>query len=336
MDDRRARLDSAERRPSWSQSDGAPTAAASRATTGQNSARRKTSKRSTASSRDASDDQLCSEDGLTRRTRTIRSGVRTILDTVPEEELAARWQLTLGEEYPPGACGRVWRADRNDGTGAVLKVMTIVDLETRQEADALERWDGDGAVRLLARDDERNAMLLERCDPGTPLSRASTEEAMDVICALLPRLWKDAEGFLPVEEYVPYLEESLATCTSLWLKDSALAYLRDLVPSQGERVLVHQDLHGENILAAEREPWLVIDPKPLAAERELQAASIIRSPELGHSRRATWYRLDRLCELGLDRERMIGWTVAHTAAWSGGAHPYPEQIDAVRWLATGR
>jgi streptomycin 6-kinase len=262
----------------------------------------------------------------------ICSGLRTILGTVPEEELAARWQLTLGEEYPPGACGRAWRADRADGSRAVLKVMSIVDRETRQEPDALERWDGDGAVRLLARDEERAALLLERCEPGTPLTSVSTEEAMDVICGLLPRLWKRADGFMPIEDYAPFLVEDLARCTSPRLKDAALAYLRDLVPTQGERVLVHQDLHGENILAAEREPWLVIDPKPVAAERELQAASIIRSPELGHSRRAALYRLDRLAELGLDRERMIGWTVAHTAAWSGGADPYPEQIEAVQWL----
>src|SRR6185437_8770754 len=109
------------------------------------------------------------------------------------------------------------------------------------------------------------------------------------------RLWKSGDGFMRIEDYAPYLVEDLEHSTFPRLKDAALAYLRDLVPTQGERVLVHQDLQASNVLAAEREPWLVIDPKPLAAERELQAASIIRSPEFGHSRRATLYRLDRLC-----------------------------------------
>ena len=267
-----------------------------------------------------------------RASRRIRSGVLIILGTVPEEELAARWRLTLGEEYPPGVCARVWRADRADGTCAVLKVMTVVDRETQLEPDALERWDGDGAVRLLARDDERPAMLLERCEPGTPLTSLGTEAAMDVMCGLLPRLWKGADGFMRIEDYAPFLVEDLEHCTFPQLKDAALAFLRDLVPTQGERVLVHQDLHAGNVLAAEREPWLVIDPKPIAAERELQAASIVRSPEFGHSRQAALYRLDRLAELGLDRERMIGWTVAHTAAWSGGLSPFPEHIEAVHWL----
>ena len=69
-------------------------------------------------------------------------------------------------------------------------------------------------------------------------------------------------------------------------------------------MLLHQDLHGDNVLAAEREPWLAIDPKPLAGEREFGIAPIVRSRELGHSRREVLGRLDRLVtELGLDRER---------------------------------
>jgi streptomycin 6-kinase len=109
--------------------------------------------------------------------------------------------------------------------------------------------------------------------------------------------------------------------------------LRELAPTQGELVLVHQDLHGENVLAAEREPWLVIDPKPLSAEREFAVAPIVRSSELGHSRREALYRLDRLTsELGLDRERARDWTIAQTIAWSGGSDVIPTHIETVEWL----
>ena len=87
-----------------------------------------------------------------------------------------------------------------------------------------------------------------------------------------------------------------------------MAALEELAPTQGEQVLIHQDLHADNVLAAQREPWLVIDPKPLVGEREFSLAPIIRSVELGHSRRAVVERLDRLSsELGLDRERARGW-----------------------------
>jgi streptomycin 6-kinase len=248
------------------------------------------------------------------------------------EELAEEWGLRLGEEYAPGVCGHVVRAELPDGTPAVLKVYWP-HRESMQEADALERWDGDGAVRLLARDVERSALLLERCEPGTFLSSAGSDSAIEVLIGLLPRLWKSAEGFATIEDEVPYLLEDLARARHPELKDAALAYLGDLVPTQGERVLVNEDLHGENVLAAQREPWLAIDPKPVAAERELGVASIVRSNELGHSKRDVLYRLDRLCaEIGVDRERSIGWTVAHTVAWSGAHDAADPHLQTVRWL----
>jgi len=219
-----------------------------------------------------------------------------------------------------------------DGDEAVLKIQEP-HRESEQEATALERWDGNGAIRLLAHDPEEHALLLERCVPGTPLSEARTEGSMDVLVGLLPRLWKSSEGFSPIEDEAPHLVEDIESARDERLKDAALSYLRDLVPSQGERVLVNQDLHGENVLAAEREPWLVIDPKPLAAEREFSAASIVRSNELGHSKRDVLYRLDRLCsDLRLDRERAIGWTVMHTVAWSGGDYRVGPHLEAVHWL----
>ena len=89
------------------------------------------------------------------------------------------------------------------------------------------------------------------------------------------------------------------------------------------------------MLASTREPWLVIDPKPLLAERELSVAPIVRSAELGHSRAAVYYRLDRLtAELGLDRERARGWTIAHTLAWAfdDDRAVVDQHLDVARWL----
>jgi streptomycin 6-kinase len=247
------------------------------------------------------------------------------------EELARDWDLTLGEAYEPGVCGHVVRAELADGTPAVLKVFWP-HREAEQEADALERWDGDGAVRLLARDDERSALLLERCEPGTPLWAADDE--LEVLIGLLPRLWKSGDGFRTLAaEAATWLEEIEREVPQGRAKDAALDYLRELAPTQGGQVLVHQDLHGENVLAARREPWLVIDPKPLAGEREFSVAPIVRSFELGHSRRQALFRLDRLTsELGLDRERARGWTIAQTVAWSGGSDYIDTHMETVEWL----
>jgi streptomycin 6-kinase len=237
------------------------------------------------------------------------------------EELAEEWDLRLGEPYPPGADGVVVRAELADGTPAVLK-LSHRHRENEQEADALERWNGNGAARLLRRDDERSALLLERCEPGSYL--AGAEDPLAVLVGLLPRLWVDPTGF-----------HTLADEVEWWNLAGDIGKLaRELAATQGELVLCHQDLHGENVVAAAREPWLVIDPKPLAAEREFAVAPIVRSNELGHSKRDALYRLDRLTsELGLDRERARLWTIVQTTAWSGGNDYVKEHMEVVEWLS---
>jgi streptomycin 6-kinase len=264
------------------------------------------------------------------------------LDRVPQlvREVADNWRLTLGEPYVAGAAGHTVRAELEDGSPAVLKVI-YPHREAEQEAEALRVWDGDGAVRLLAYDQERWAMLIERCEPGTLLAQAEAETALDVLIGLLPRLWVEAgPPFRPLAEEAAWWVETLPDD---WVRagrpferrlvDAAVDSLMTLADSQGEHVLLHQDLHGDNVLAAKREPWLVIDPKPLAGEREFGVAPIVRDPELGHSKHDVLHRLERLTsELGLDRERARGWTVGQTIAWSFDTSYRDQHAQTVRWL----
>jgi streptomycin 6-kinase len=258
-------------------------------------------------------------------------------------ELAERWSLTLGETLGRGAAGVAVEARLADGGDAVLK-LAQPHRESEHEAAALARWAGVGAVRLLAHDPPSGALLLERCRPGTPLSQLDPEPALDVLVRLLPRLW------VPVAAEAPF--RSLAEEAAWWrstlepdweragrpyereLLDAALAALRELPPSQGEQVLVNQDLHAGNVLRAEREPWLVIDPKPLVGERAFGIAALIRGRELGDSERALRRRFDRLtAELGLDRDRARGWALAQTLAWARGAHGYlRDHVETARRL----
>jgi len=186
----------------------------------------------------------------------------------------------------------------------VLKVV-LPHRESEHEADALDVWDGEGAVGLLERDQARHALLVERCEPGTPLSKARREDPLQVVADLLPRLWKPATTpfrSLSTEAawWTSYLErrwEEFSRPFERRLLDAALEFLTELPATQGQQVLVHQDLHGDNVLAAAREPWLVIDPKPLTGEREFALAPIVRSSELGHSPHAIRRRLDRLTNI---------------------------------------
>ena len=264
------------------------------------------------------------------------------LERVPElvAECVEEWQLELGEPYEAGAAGYAVRAALTDGTPTVLKLI-YPHREAEHEADALELLAGNGAVRLLARDDTRSAMLLERCEPGTALAENGGEKALDVLVELLPRHWVRAgEPFHTLAEEaawwiddLPEQWEQSGRAIERRLVDTAVDALGLLSESQGEQVLLNQDLHGDNVLAAEREPWLVIDPKPLLGEREFAVAPIVRSFELGSSRADVLYRLDRLTsELGLDRERARGWTIGQTMAWAFDSDYSDTHLETVRWL----
>jgi streptomycin 6-kinase len=253
--------------------------------------------------------------------------------------LAQEWNLELGPPFEGANVSFVAPAMR--GTEHVVLKVQWPDDECAHETDALKVWNGGGAVRLLAHDVERHALLIERCLPGTCLAAAAGVDALAVLIDLLPRLWK-AVG----PPFKSLTEEALGWAATLhadWdaagrpcerrLVDATAEFLQHLAASQGERVLVHQDLHGENVLAARREPWLVIDPKPLAGEREFALAPIIRSRELGHSQKDVIYRLDRLSsELGLDRDRARCWTIAQTVAWSFDGDNAARHHEIARWL----
>jgi streptomycin 6-kinase len=253
--------------------------------------------------------------------------------------------VRLGPPYSDASASLAMPGTLPDGTDVIVK-LAFPHRESRYEANALQQWNGQGAVRLLDHDADIGAMVIERCHPGTPLAAIDRDRALDVLAGLLPRLWIPAgEPFITLAEeaawWASYLEDRWASAGKPFdaaLLDAALEALAWLPGSQGELVLVNQDLHAGNVLAAEREPWLVIDPKPLAGEREFGVAPIVRGRELGHSREHVVARLDRLCnDLGLDRERARSWTVAQTLAWgidASGVHP--GHVEVARWLHDAR
>jgi len=215
----------------------------------------------------------------------------------------------------------------------VLKLNAPSHVEADTEADALEAWNGHGAVRLVDRDDERRALLLERCLPGDRLWDVAVDEVA-VVSELLPDLQIGIEA--------PHPFALLADEADRWALDVPRRYAEAGRPFEREllsaaidvyrsvdrsaSLLVNQDLHGGNVLRAERAPWLVIDPKPLVGERELEASGLLRNT----TSVSRW--LDALAELGLDRERARGWGVAHNLAWAwderrGWLH---EHVDEVR------
>jgi streptomycin 6-kinase len=191
-------------------------------------------------------------------------------------DLAQRWSLTVGGPFQPGGTASwVAPASNPDGDELVLKVGWL-HYEALHEAEGLRAWGGDGAVRLYRaeRFGQTSALLLERCRPGTMLSQALPPlERDEVVARLLPRLWITPPAGHPFR--------LLQTMADAWAAEYQAA--RFVVPDPGlaraglelwlglpatatREVLLCTDLHPDNVLAARREPWLIIDPKPYVGD----------------------------------------------------------------------
>src|SRR5262249_34664589 len=139
-------------------------------------------------------------------------------------------------------------------------------------------WDGDPTVRLIEADARLNVLLLERCEPGTPLRDASEPEQDVVLAGLLQRLWRrpsTPHPFRPLSAMLSsWMSETLAdeaSWTDAALVRAGLRVFAELAGVAGDDVLLATDLHAGNVLRARREPWLVIDPKPFVGDRAYDA-----------------------------------------------------------------
>jgi streptomycin 6-kinase len=254
-------------------------------------------------------------------------------------ELEDRWQLRTGMPYPGGSSSWVAPAIRRDGTPAVLKV-AWPHRESRGEALALRLWDGVGVPRLLAADAAANAMLLERCEPGTPLRDSSlrADERLDAGAAVLRSLWRDADSLAVDDEAgLERVEDVCAGWAELardrmrtygppfdrGLVERGIQLLIDLPRSAERNVVVHGDANPGNILAARRAPWLMIDAKPMVGDPGYDPFSLllqVAEPLAGSDPvRTLVERTQRLAALlDLPPERILAWALARgveSALW---------------------
>ncbi|MFG2371147.1 aminoglycoside phosphotransferase family protein [Streptomyces sp. NPDC048504] len=254
-----------------------------------------------------------------------------------------QWELRLDGPSMNGRCALVLPVLRADGTPAVLKLQDV-DEETAGEPVALRVWDGDGAVRLLEADAGTGTLLLERLDSGRALADLpDSREATLVVARLLARLtaveapasmrrlgdiaarWPHRTSAVLPRVCDPAERRLLADCA---------AAVREVAGEPGDRLL-HWDLHFENVLAADRAPWIAIDPKPLAGDPGFDLLPALwnrfDADEVG-------WRFDAMTEvLGLDRDRARAWTlgrVLQNALWTveDGRPPSPDHLEIGRRL----
>lgn len=254
------------------------------------------------------------------------------LDGLPKTvwRLQRLWSLRMdGPPYGGGSHSYVVPVRRDSGEQAVLKVVYRDD-ENSAEPTALRLYAGDGSVRLYEYDPETGAMLLERAVPGNRLKSTRffghrTPEAawrrIGIACGLYRRLWRPAaavEGFPEFPAATEMLDQwraAYADPRGRARQGPAKARL-DLALDLCERLadppeigIGNRDTHLGNIVSAEREPWLVIDPKPYLAERAFDGGYLLfMLQHLGPHSGAEL--LGAVADgLGVDAERLRAWAL---------------------------
>jgi len=179
-------------------------------------------------------------------------------------------------------------------------------------------------VRLLEADDDLGAMLLERCQPGTPLRSLPEPEQDPVISGLLRRLWRapsPPHPFRPLSAMLKCWSDETQAQADQWpdagLVREGLRLFEELPRTAPVEVLLATDLHAGNVLRAEREPWLAIDPKPFLGDPAYDSTQHLLNCD-ARLRRDPHGTIRRMSDLlGLDPERIRLWTFARAAAESG-------------------
>ncbi|MFI6737528.1 aminoglycoside phosphotransferase family protein [Nonomuraea sp. NPDC050451] len=251
-------------------------------------------------------------------------------------ELLERWGCVPDGEVMHGGVGVIVPVRRRGEGDAVLKV-SFPHPGNVHEPDAFTAWGGRGAVRLYERDDERFAMLLERVQASTLAEVEDGDEVVTVAGRINRRLAVPAPPGLPRlreragawEEQLRKDAEELPHTLASHVVDAAAATVRELGPFQPD-VLVHGDLHPRNILRADREPWLAVDPKGQAGDPAYDGGTLLKSRaltllEADDLRKALHRTLDVFAEAAeLDRERTRRWAQFHAvqAAFWGRRHGF--------------
>lgn len=257
--------------------------------------------------------------------RVYGKKAQTWLESLPDllAQLAREWQFTIESEFPNLSYNYALKVCLENGERAVLKC-GVPNRELTTEIAALKHLNGKAAIRLLKADAELGAMLLEEAMPGKTLSKINNEDnTVSIFSSLMtalhhpindiehfPTVQKWFDGFHRFTKQFPGKESPL----DISLVDHANKIGNELLDSMGELVLLHGDLHHENILSATREPWLAIDPKGVIGEREYEVGAFMRNPipilvTQMNTKQILLRRLDLLVELtGFDRKRLWGWS----------------------------
>ena len=265
------------------------------------------------------------------------------------------WDLELvGVPWstPRSCLARVRR--RADDTPAIVKVPLVE--EERVGSRVLAWWSGDGSALVHAIDDDGDVLIERAEDSDTTLAElarnaappmwSSDRHATRILVAAARRLHRHRQadppaGVVPLRRWFRDLFSRADDVGGFFARAATMA--DELLEDQRDVRVLHGDIHHGNVLwFGPARGWLAIDPKGLFGESTFDYVNILTNPY-----RATMLRPHRLlehvalisAESGVDRDRLLRWTIAWTglsAAWyhsEDGLEAFAGDVTRVGLLA---
>lgn len=271
------------------------------------------------------------------------------LDALPRlvRDVVAEWDLAYDGAPTHGQCALVVPVRTPEGVPAVVKFAWPHD-EEEHEWLGLQALAGNGTVRLYRADPKRHVMLLERARADEDLTTIRDIEACEIVAGLYSRIhiapppqlrsltsyisrWNDDMLRMPKSAPIPRR-----------LVEQSISLAHDFVSDPASAgTMIHGDLHYENVLAADREPWLVIDPKPMSGDPHYEVAPLLWNRwdevvESGDVRDAVRRRFNAVVDTaGLDEDRARDWVIVremHNAMWCVTESPDGADSEDREWV----
>lgn len=253
---------------------------------------------------------------------------RRWLKELPEiiKHYEKKWGLTV---FPPFTLSYNYVAPAKtlNGKNVVLKITFPENEEFEKEIRALKFFNGDAAVQVLEEDLKKGVVLLEKAKPGELLRGIiSNSKRISIVSGLIKRLHKpiakkEAYYFPTTSDWAKVFDRYRNKYSinsgpvPKWMIDKGEGIFKEL-KFTGNPVLLHGDLHPDNILSSER-GWLVIDPKGVVGESEFELASFLRNPVYDYPKgsdykKITQESISRFSDiLGFDKKRIFNWTFVY-------------------------
>jgi len=239
------------------------------------------------------------------------------LEELPEiiTTYGRKWSIFVDDPFDL-SYNYVAPAVTSTGMGVVLKLAYPGNKEFAAEIEALKFFDGKGAVRVLEAEVANGAVLLERAEPGEQLSSIDDDARMvAIVTGVIKKLHKPikADGRFPtLLDWAKIFDRPKPEPVSKSWFDKAEGIMTEFLQDKKEPVLLHGDLHNDNVLQSQR-GWLAIDPKGIVGEQTAELAAFLRNPYYDLPKGSNYKKIEAerinlfAEELGYERERILGW-----------------------------